>query len=230
MNNVWIDSPQSDVWEDMVARLGGAAALAASARQHGAFQRSRKIKSAEDLLRLLLAYGPGGRSLRLTAAEAAACEIADICGVSLFERFQRCAEWLTALCEQLLRGGDGSAGGGFERLVRLIDGSRIQGPRKTCWRTPLFYDLAGQRIADFVVTPMTHGEKLERVRLRPGELAILDRGYPQADSLRKARKAGSDVLVRLTWNSLNLRDATNRPLDCLKLLAQAARTASVDMP
>ena len=80
MNDVGIDSPQSDVWQDMVERLGGAEALAASARLHGAFQRSRKIKSAEDLLRLVLAYGPGGRSLRLTAAEAAGCEIADICG------------------------------------------------------------------------------------------------------------------------------------------------------
>src|SRR5258705_1409752 len=191
MNNVWIDSPQSDVWEDMVARLGGAAALAASARQHGAFQRSRKIKSAEDLVRLLLAYGPGGWSLRLTAAEAAACEIADICGVSLFERFQRCAEWLTALCEQLLRGGDGSAGGGFERLVRLIDGSRIEGPGKTCWRLHLCYDVAGQRIADFVVTPMTHGEKLERVRPPPRELAILAPRYPPAATPLKARQARS---------------------------------------
>jgi len=231
MNDVWIDSPQSDVWEDMVARLGGAEALAASARQYGAFQRRRKVKSAEDLLRLMLAYGPGGRSLRLTAAEAAGCEIADICGVSLFERFRRCAEWLTALCEKLLQGGgDGPAGGGFERLVRLIDGSRIEGPGKTCWRLHLCYDVARQRIADFVVTPMTHGEKLERVRLRPGELGILDRGYPQPDSLRKARKAGSDVLVRLTWNSLNLRDATNRPLDWSKLFAKAARTGRVDMP
>jgi len=230
MSDVLIDSPQCDVWEDMVARLGGAEALAASARQYGAFQRSRKVKSAVDLLRLVLAYGPGGRSLRVTAAEAAACEIADVCDVSLLGRFQRCAGWLTALCEKLLQGGAAPAGGGFERLVRLIDGSRIEGPGKTCWRLHLCYDVARQRIADFAVTPMTQGEKLERVRLRPGEIGILDRGYPHPDSLRKARKAGSDLLIRLTWNSLNLRDATNRPLDWSKLFAQAARTGSVDMP
>lgn len=229
MNDVLIDSPQSEVWKDMVSRLGGAEALDASARQYGAFQRPRKVKSAEDLLRLMLAYGPGGRSLRLTAAEAAACNIADICDVSLLERFRRCADWLTALCERLLPGGDPPAGG-FEGLVRLIDGSRIEGPGKTCWRLHLCYDVARQRIADFAVTPMAQGEKLERVRLRPGEIGILDRGYPQPDSLRKARKAGSDLLVRLTWNSLNLRDATNRPLDWMKLFAQAARTGSVDLP
>ena len=72
MNDGLIDSPRSDVWEDMVTRLGGAAALDASARRYGAFQRPRRVKSATDLLRLMLAYAPGGRSLRVTAAEAGA--------------------------------------------------------------------------------------------------------------------------------------------------------------
>ena len=75
-----------------------AEALEASARLHGAFQRARKIKSAVDLLGLLMSYAPGGRSLRVTAAEAAARDIAELCDVSLLERFQRCGPWLMALC------------------------------------------------------------------------------------------------------------------------------------
>jgi hypothetical protein len=72
MNDLLLESPQSDAWMGIVTRLGGAEAITASARNHGAFQRSRCVKSAEDLLRLILAYGPGGRSLRVTAAEATA--------------------------------------------------------------------------------------------------------------------------------------------------------------
>ena len=230
MNDGLIDSPRSDVWEDIVARLGGAAALDALARRYGAFQRPRRVKSATDLLRLMLAYAPGGRSLRVTAAEAGAQGIAEICDVSLLERFRGCADWLTALCEGLLPGGDRPAGGGFEQKVHLIDGSRIEGPGKTCWRLHFCYDAGQQRIASFAVTPLAQGEKLDRVTIRPGEIVIADRGYPQPDGLRQARQAGADVLVRLTWNSLNLRDASDKPVDWLKLFAAASRTGSVDVP
>ena len=157
MNDGLIDSPRSDVWEDIVARLGGAAALDASARRYGAFQRPRRVKSATDLLRLMLAYAPGGRSLRVTAAEAGAQGIAEICDVALLGRFRGCADWLMALCEGLLPGGDQPAGGGFEQKVHLIDGSRIEGPGKTCWRLHFCYDAGQQRIASCAVTPMTQG-------------------------------------------------------------------------
>lgn len=98
MECVSLASPSSDGWTDIVARLGGRDAIAACARDHGAFQRRRGIKSTEDLLRLILAYGPGGRSLRATAAEAAARGIADVSDVALLDRFRNCADWLTVLC------------------------------------------------------------------------------------------------------------------------------------
>lgn len=230
MQDVLIDSSQLDAFGNIVARLGGAEAIAALARLHGAFQRPRGVKSAEDLLRLMLAYAPGGRSLRVTAAEAAACGIADVSDVALLERFRRCADWLMALCEDLLAASHQSAGDGGERLVRLIDGSRIEGPGKTCWRLHLSYDAGRQRIADFAVTPMAKGEKLDRTKIGPGEIDIADRGYPQPEGLRKTREAGADVLVRLTWNSLHLLDEAKRPLDWSQLFAEASRTGSLDMP
>ena len=50
--------------QHLIAALGGAEALRASAREHKAFRRPRAVKSACDLLRLLLLYGPGGGSFR----------------------------------------------------------------------------------------------------------------------------------------------------------------------
>src|SRR5437899_8832088 len=81
---------EDEVWAGLVARLGGAEALELSAREHGALLRKRGVKSAEDLLRLLLAYGPGGRSLRVTAAEAAARGMSDISDVAWMKRFGQC--------------------------------------------------------------------------------------------------------------------------------------------
>lgn len=230
MQDFLIDSPQSDAWRKMLARLGGSQALAASARRHGAFQRAREVKSAEDLLRLALAYGPGGRSLRVAAAEAAARGIAEVSDVALLGRLQRSADWLTALCQDLLAAGDRATDAAAERVVRLIDGSRIEGPGKSCWRLHLAYDAGRRRIVDFAVTPLSQGETLDRLLIRPGDIVVADRGYPQPAALRNARQAGADVLVRLTWNSLNLRDAANRPLDWMALFAKAAAAGGLDMP
>ncbi|MFO1057462.1 MAG: hypothetical protein U1E53_10910 [Dongiaceae bacterium] len=127
MSDIVIDSLQPEFWDGIVAQLGGGEALEASARQYGAFQRARKIKSAADLLRLVMSYAVGGRSLRVMAAEAAARDIAELCDVSLLERFQRCGPWLMSMCEELLAS-RAAPRAGFEGRIRVIDGSRIEGP------------------------------------------------------------------------------------------------------
>jgi len=225
------DSPDLDTFADLVARLGGADAIDALARRHGAFHRARHIKSAADLLRLILAYAPGGRSLRKLAAEAAAVGFIDVSDVALLVRFRRCGDWLVALCENLLPRRDKPAGAPARRNeVRLIDGSRIEGPGETCFRLHLCYDVENQRIADFAITPLDKGETLDRVRVGPGDIAIADRGYPQPDGMRATRDAGADLLVRLTWNSLNLRDRAGEPVDWLDLFAKTDAAGHLDMP
>ena len=225
------DSPKPETFAALVDRLGGAEAIEALARRHSAFHRARHIKSAADLLRLILAYAPGGRSLRKLAAEAAASGVVDVSDVALLMRFRRCGDWLIALCENLLARRDASAGGrAHKNGVRLIDGSRIEGPGKTCFRLHLCYDVAGQRIADFAITPLDKGETLDRVGVQPGDIAIADRGYPQPDGMRATRDAGADLLVRLTWNSLNLRDGAGEPVDWLALFAKADAAGHFDMP
>jgi len=225
------DSTNPDMFAALVARLGGAEAIEALARRHSAFHRARHVKTPTDLLRLILAYAPGGRSLRRLAAEAAATGVVDVSDVALLARFRRCGDWLIALCENLLARRDEPAGGrARQNGVRLIDGSRIEGPGETCFRLHLCYDVAGQRIADFAITPLDKGETLDRVRVEPGDIAIADRGYPQPDGMRATRDAGADLLVRLTWNSLNLRNRAGEPVDWLDLFAKADVAGHVDMP
>lgn len=220
---------QLDVWSGLVARLGGEAGLEASAREHGALKRRRGVKGAEDLLRLVLAYGPGGRSLRVLSAEAAGLGIADISDVALLRRFGGCGDWLMTLCQQLLAEPGRSASGPGARPVRLVDGSRIEGPGKSCYRLHLLWDAQSQRIAEVDVTSLGEGERLGKLKAQAGELRLGDRAYPHAKGLSEMRDAGADVLVRLTWKSLHLVDEQGQPLDWMALFERSAKHGGVDM-
>lgn len=60
--------PQTDVaWQEVLARLPDSLDLDGSAGEHGALKRRRAVRDGATLLRLALAYGPGGMSLRSAA-------------------------------------------------------------------------------------------------------------------------------------------------------------------
>lgn len=99
------DSFDSAEWGEIVARFGGEAGLAASAREHGAFARRREVRSASDLLRLAFMYGPGGLSLRSLAASASADGVCEASDVALLKRLSGASGWLSALCADVLASG-----------------------------------------------------------------------------------------------------------------------------
>ena len=227
MEHAQLDSKE---WSRIVVLLGGAEALASSAREHGAFIRGRGVKSAEDVLRLALMYGPGGHSLRSVAAMAAAAGLADVSDVAVLDRLKRAADWLENLCkERLARVAKETGVTVTERPIRIIDGSRLEGPGDRVWRLHLGYDAGRARIFDAVITTTREGERLDRLAVTPGEIRLGDRGYPQPDGIRNTLKAGADVLVRLTWNSLQMT-ADDKPIDWLKLFKRAGQQDALDMP
>ena len=96
------DSLLNEDWSRVVTRLGGAASLDQSARATKAFLRPREIRSAVDLLRLVLAYCLGERGLRATAAWAAALARTDVSNPAILHRLRQCGDWLNLLIGQLL--------------------------------------------------------------------------------------------------------------------------------
>lgn len=222
-------------FEQLVASLGGKEVLAASARAHGAFLRAREVKSASDLLRLVLLYGPSGLSLRAAAAMAAQADISDISDVALLNRIRGSANWLEALCVALLNQAAAptslpAASETASRTVRLIDASIIKAPGKAGnYRLHLRWDAGSQRITAAKFTTTKTGERLDLLPPEPGSLVIADRGYPQPKGLRNVLAAGSDVLVRITWNSLCLTSPDGQSLDWPALCAKA-RKGGLDMP
>src|SRR5258708_35193610 len=114
------ESVVNEDWTNVVARLGDADVLNATARQTKAFLRPREITNAVDLLRLILAYCLGERGLRLTAAWAMSVGLVDISNVALLYRLRQCADWLAMLVGQVLSGAAPQAAGG--RVIPIIHG------------------------------------------------------------------------------------------------------------
>src|ERR1700752_2871409 len=95
-------SIQEQDWPGVAERLGRAIDLETSARERGALVRKRGVRSGSDLLRLALAYGPGGQSLRQTAAWAQLQQVAEISDVALLYRLRAAADWLGEIAGALL--------------------------------------------------------------------------------------------------------------------------------
>ena len=72
-----------DHWPQVRAHLPADFDLERTARARGAFTRAREVKNAEGLLRLALAYGGCGMSLRETCAWAEAAGLASLANPSL---------------------------------------------------------------------------------------------------------------------------------------------------
>jgi hypothetical protein len=216
-------------WEYIVRRLGGAAFLERSARETGAFKQARVIKSAVDLLRLILAYCVGDHGLRLTAAWATSMGLVDISAPALLYRLRQSSDWLSFLIDQLLCSAAPKASRG--RLIRIIDGTSVPKAGKKAkresnlWRVHSAFDLPGERFSYFELTDEKEGETLDRIPVVRGEIRIADRAYLQPDRIARVLEAGADVLVRGKWKGARWRDKDGKPVDFPAML-RAAKAAA----
>lgn len=207
---------------EIVARLGGGDEIDRLARQHRAFLRARNVGSAVSLLRLALLYGPGGGSLRATAALSSLSGIAEISDVALLERLCNCGDWLAALCSRVIAAaGQGVAAGGDDRPLRIIDGTRLEGPGKRALRLHLVFDLAEARLSDALLSGLDQAEKLTRIALKPGEIRIGDRCYARPDDIAAVLGQGADILIRTGWEALRYLDLQGQAFDMASFLAKA---------
>lgn len=219
-------------WESVVERLGGAELLETSARASRALLRSREIKTAVDLLRLVLAYCLGESGLRLTAAWAAASGLVDISNVALLKRLRGSGDWLALLVGRLLAAAAPAASQG--RLIRIIDATAVPQAGATArkenklWRIHSAFDLPQERFGHFELTDQRDGERLDRIPVIKGEIRIADRAYLQPDRIGAVLAAGGDIVVRAGWKSARWLDADGNPLDLIAALRKAAAVRLID--
>jgi hypothetical protein len=218
-------------WPYLLSFLPSAEELERTAREWGALRRRRGVASAEALLRLALAYGFCGFSLRRTAAWAQAAQVADISDVALLKRLRKAADWLGFLVGNKLAERAATLRKASEPIhLRIVDATSISrhGSRGTDWRVHLDFDLDRLSIGDVEVTDAKGAESLTRFEWRAQDLVIADRGYVNRRGLESVVAAGAHFLVRLNWRNLPLLDAEGARFDLLPALRSLPDAAACE--
>lgn len=208
-------------WPYLLSFLPAEEELERTARETGALKRKRRVRSASTLLRLALAYGFCGLTLRQTAAWAEVTEVASLSDVALLKRLRAASEWLGLLLGlKLAERAPPPLRKGPNPRLRLVDATTISGPgsKKIDWRIHLGYDLASLAIDHAELTDIRGGETLTRFEHRPGEIVVGDRGYATRRGIYAAVSAGADFLVRLNWQNVPLRCRTGEPFNLIGAL------------
>ena len=207
----------TDNFADLLARLPAGLDLNRLAQETQAIQRKRELVGGAALLRIALARGPGGLSLRQTAAWASMQGIADLSNPGVKYRLDQATDFLAALVEQLLAAkAPGAVLRWPGRTLRLADGTCVSKPGSTGtdWRVHGVFDLGRGGFSHLELTDRHGAEALERGAPQPGEIRIGDRNYARAPVLRRFRAQSGDTadfIVRLGWNALQLTNPAGRP-------------------
>jgi hypothetical protein len=214
-----------DGWPEVQAHLPAGFDLEQTARARGAFARARQVKDAQTLLRLALAYGGCGMSLRETCAWAEVAGLARLSDPSLIERLCKASPWLGDIVAALLGEQAQMAIGRWAGYrLRALDATSIcePGADRTTWRLHVGYDLAGGQIDHLELTDGRGAESLRRLPYQPNEIVLADRYYARPRDLRPVLKDGAHFIVRTGWNSLRLLQPDGSVFDLFAALAQAA--------
>lgn len=228
------ETPDSvDNWSVLLNGLASRIDLEASARQHGLLQRVRAIKSASDLLRLIVAYSLCGLSLKQTAFWAEAQDVAIISAPGLFKQFRRAADWIESLLAcALAENVPQPPLPGHSSAVRLVDATHVsrRGAKKLDLRLHVCLDLASLQFRRVELTPAKQGESLCRVPVASTDLVIGDAGYAKRPGLWHVVEAGGSFIVRHHWHNVPLQRPDGDDFDLFAALATVPDQGSAEFP
>ena len=193
------------------------------ARILGALKFGRKIKTPEQLLRLLLQHFANNDSMRTTVAKGAIGQLADISDVGLLKRINKSGEWLRWICAHLhsqntalMLAGDALDG----RRLLVADGSVVCEPRavNATWRLHYMLDLRHMTCHEMHLTTAKVGESLTQFGIEAGDVVLCDRGFTNRRGINHVLDQGGDILARMNLTSLPLQDGQGKKFDLLPLI------------
>jgi hypothetical protein len=212
---------QDDWTKEVLPRLP--ASLQEQAMHLKACERSRKIGSATDLLRGLLAYVYTVHSFVHLSMWSLLLGIADVSANDWRKRLQKAGPWLDWLLQEVLAMAApvspwlGRAG---VKRILLIDGThwKCLGPQGLVWRVHTAFDLLAGRLTQLKVTDCHEGEHLELFDLQQGDLVVTDRANGLRKRIAFVRSKLADIVVRISPSKFPMEDEQGAAIAVLEWL------------
>jgi len=220
-----IASLHTDEFPALLARLPPDLDLDQMAIEHKAIQRGRKIKTGVELLRLALAHGPGGLSLRDAAGWSGMLGLGSLSNPAVKYRLDNSVDFLKAVTDRLLAARSASQALHWPgRTIRVADGTCISKPgsKGTDWRVHGVYDLGASGFSNLELTDGKGAETLTYGAPVAGEVRIGDRNYGRAKPWHRfLQDSGgkADLIVRMKWNGFHLTGQDGSAFDLIDHLA-----------
>lgn len=176
-----------------------------------------RIRTAEDLLRLIFVHAGADLPLRQTVAIVAEGGGPSVSPNSFHKKMRRAAPYLRALVTAMTGSWKEKASpekwGGYDLVA--CDGTSFGGrcATGTDARIHTAIHLADLSIYEAHATGVETGESLRRFHWLRGQLVIADRAFSNAPGIVYVVEHGADVLVRLNRGALPLLHRDNRPMN-----------------
>ena len=197
----------------------------AKAKELGALQRAREIKTPEELLRLILLYLTEGKSFAGTSAITLLSGEATLNKMAVYKRFRNSADWLQWLCEHICR----RAGLLAEKPVwlknknvRLVDGTEDVkcGVRRQCYMLHYSLDLFTLAAGEFLITDRKTGEKLSNFRqFGKNDIVMGDRIYGTLPGIAYLKEQKAGYVLRIKSRGFPVYNGKKQKIDLLQRLS-----------
>ena len=198
---IWLN----ESWNELVETIP--VDLEATAQSCNALQRRRGIRSATDLLRMVLIYALT-LSLRATALWVACLGLADVTYQAVAKRIHAASAWLDHLIQALLlpQLAVPEALGQTTRSLVIVDASTFSRPGSpgTEWRLHLRFAPFIQQPTNVVLTDAHGGEHIRQVDLQAEDIVLADRCYGVWSNMEYVFEARADAVFRISWNTFPL--------------------------
>jgi hypothetical protein len=214
----------ADQFAELLGRLPAGLDLDELARQTNAIERRRELCDGSSLLRLALARGPGGLSLKQTAAWAELIGLAHMSDPAIKYRLDKAVLFLKSIMDELLTVRAGAETLHWPgRILRAADGTHVNQPgsKGTDWRIHAAFDLGSGGFSHLELTDKHGAESIERGAPVPGEVRICDRNFASAPRLHGFRTQSgnqADFIVRVRWKSFRLTRPDGSPFNLIEHL------------
>ena len=198
----------------------------AKAKELGALQRAREIKTPEELLRLILLYLTEGKSFAGTSAITALSGEVTLNKMAVYKRFRNSAAWLQWLCEHICRRSGlivAKPAWLKNKNVLLVDGTEDVkcGVRRQCYMLHYSLDLFTLGTRELLVTDRRTGEKLANfTQIGKDDIVMGDRIYGTLPGIAYLHRRKAGYVLRIKSRGFTAFDGKNRKIDLLKRLSR----------